>query len=259
MYYYEKHIKPDEESSADKYLMKLYNNLDSSSSNYTYCTGLSGPFWLLHHLNRYNFINIDISEITDGFIENSILKSQIFTDNKNFDFLHGSAGICNFLTYFSEYENVRKHLTDFVNALSNISISTEKGISFPTFHFYEKDYSEVGVDAISLAHGTCSYQILLLKIYKIGIEESKCKELIYGSIGYLLSNEKTLPKQTDSLFPPNLDKTDTSSSISWCYGDLSAAFSLWQCGKEFENEYWKNKALSIFKHNINRNTCEKAL
>jgi lantibiotic biosynthesis protein len=250
LFYYEQFCDPSLDNST-KYLQELYQNLDKNfDQNYSYCSGLSGPFWLLHHLNKYDFIELDIDHLASDFIFGAIAQSNYFISELNFDFLHGSAGICNLLAEFTERKEVRFHLSFFVNSLMSSSVKTDMGLSFPFFYYHSDPASKPGVDAFSLAHGTCSLQIILLRIHHVGIEKELCEHLIKQSMEFILNHENEGDK--DSLFPTCLDGKSISSRVSWCYGDLNVAISLWQCGQYFQIQKWMDKAIAIFKFNINR-------
>lgn len=257
LFYYERYCDTGM-SNASNYLVKLYENLDTTSHNFSFCTGLSGPFWLLNHLSKNDFIDIEIDEITTDFVNLAIEYGKVYINNKNFDFLHGSAGVCNVLIEFAHLEVVQEHLSFFVNTLFSASVNTDTGLSLPFFHFYTDPPSNVGIDAFSLAHGTCSYQIILLKIYQLGIEVKKCRLMIEESMQFMLNYENKPAVEGQALFPMYTDGKTISSRVSWCYGDLNVATSLWQCGIVFNNHEWKKIAFEICKHNISRNTCSSA-
>jgi hypothetical protein len=252
LFYYEQFCDESQDNSA-KYLQELYNNIDANfNNNYTFCTGLSGPFWLLNHLNKHGFLELDMEFITHDFILGAIAQSNYFISDENFDFLHGSAGICNLLVEFVEREDVKVHLSFFVQSLFTLTVQTDKGYSFPFFYYHTDPASKLGIDAFSLAHGTCALQIILMKIHRAGIEQSKCEELIFQSMAFILNHENSEHISGGSLFPAYLDGKSFSSRVSWCYGDINIAISLWQCGKYFNNEFWKNKAVEILKYNTQR-------
>ncbi len=247
VFYFERYCDSTK-SSAVTFLEFFFNELDTSFSNFSFCSGLSGPFWLLHHLNKYEFIDIDIYEVSEGFISAAIESSIGFINDNNFDFLHGCSGICNLLTCFSERLDVRNHLAFFVNSLSSLTKQSQTGISIPIFHYQTNPPSDEGIDSFSLAHGNCSYQIILMKILALGIEEHKCRCLIIDSVSFMLSNENVNGKYS-SMFPPYLDQKTFNSRVSWCYGDLNVATVLWQCGKYLNNENWIKKAIEIYEFN----------
>jgi lantibiotic modifying enzyme len=251
LFYYEQFCDSSQDNAV-KYLQELYQKIDGNfDQNYTFCTGLSGPFWLLQHLNKHGFVALDIEHISADFISGAIAQSNYFIAIANFDFLHGSAGICNLLTDFAEREDVRSHLSFFVNNIMISSVTTENGQSFPFFYYHTEPASQQGIDAFSLAHGTCALQIVLMKIHQVGIEREKCERLIFKSMDFVLHHEKN-GEAEGSLFPAYLDGKSGHSRVSWCYGDLNVAIALWQCGKYFDNELWQEKAIEILKYNTQR-------
>jgi lantibiotic modifying enzyme len=206
---------------------------------------------LLNHLNKHGFLELNVEHISSDFILGAIVQSNYFISDQNFDFLHGSAGICNLLVEFAGRNDVKNHLSSFVQRIFKLAIQTDKGYRFPFFYYHTEPASRPGIDAFSLAHGTCALQIILMKIHRAGIEKEKCEQLIFQSIDFMLHHEN-VNGSGGSLFPAYLDGKSCHSRVSWCYGDLNVAISLWQCGKYFNNELWKEKAIEILKYNTKR-------
>ncbi len=260
MFYYEQYID-DSLDNAVPLLEKLYNNLEINQySNFTYCNGLSGPFWLLHHLNKHEFIELDIDDLASDFILAAIAESNYHLNTQNFDFLHGSAGICNLLVSFAGRKDVREHLERFVNTLSEFSVMTDKGRSIPMFYYHTDPPSTIGTDAFSLAHGTASLQIILAKIHKAGVMQEQCKRLIYETMEFVIAHER-VPQTGDhfGLYPSSLKldgEPPVPSRISWCYGDINVAIALWECGNYFKEEKWITRAMNILHYATKRNTLE---
>jgi lantibiotic modifying enzyme len=255
LFYYEKY-HDGSQSRAGEYLESLYEQLDTSSSNFAYCTGLSGPVWLLSHLSRHGFIDIDLEELTADFIEGAIAQSEHYLSQEDVDFLHGSGGICYLLLDFAHRKDVRAHLHLFVDKLASMSVPAVSGRSFPTFHPLG---DATGIDAFSLAHGTCAHQLILLRIHQLGIQQDLCAELIQESMRFILAHQNANPDRKSALFPASLNGKSTQSKVSWCYGDLNVGFALWRCGQYFNNTVWKDKALEVFRYNTGRNCLESAV
>lgn len=257
MFYYEQYVD-DSMDNAIPLMEELYNDLQAGpTSSFTYCNGLTGPFWLLHHLNKYEFVELDIEDLASDFIRAAIMESNYHLAHKNFDFLHGSGGICNFLVEFSHRPDVKEHLEKFVEGLSATALQTPQGLSLPIFYYHTDPPSPIGTDAFSLAHGTCSIQIILTKIHKAGIARKACEQLIYGTMEFVLNHENKISNPLEPLYPASLGET-TYSRISWCYGDINVAIALWYCGEYFKEEKWLTKALDILRHNTKRNTTDSA-
>ncbi|WP_162903218.1 lanthionine synthetase LanC family protein [Taibaiella koreensis] len=260
MFYYEQYID-DSLDHAVPLLEELYNKLEITQySNFTYCNGLSGPFWLLNHLNKHEFIELDIADLASDFITAAIAESNFHLASKNFDFLHGSAGICTLLVSFAQRPDVREHLAHFVASLEAFSVMTPRGRSVPMFYYHTDPPSEIGTDAFSLAHGTCSLQILLARIYKAGVAQEQCKRLIYETMDFVLSYEGKPDENTPiALYPSSLNldgNPPAPSRISWCYGDVNVAIALWECGHLLKEEKWITRALDILRYSTRRNTLE---
>jgi len=260
LFYYEQFEAPEEDKAA-ALLEKVYQRYTpEEDTNFSFCNGHTGPFWLLDHLNRHEFLDMDIDYIINDFIGETILQSKYHLDWKNYDFLHGSIGICHFLISWANRLDVQEHLEYFVNALWEIGRETPKGRSLPIFFSYEKTDAEYQ-DAFSLAHGSCAAMIVVAKIYQAGIAKEACEKLVHATIDFVLQHK--LPVTDTSMtgmYPSILDGKYSSynSRLAWCYGDLNVAWMLWYCGKTFGQEHWKNEALNIMRYSVRRDTNETA-
>ncbi|MGO4290230.1 lanthionine synthetase LanC family protein [Chitinophaga sp. RAB17] len=258
LFYYEQYVD-DNENNAVNFLEKLYDAFDpTAATNYSYSIGNTGPFWLMHHLSKHDFIDIDIDHLSAGFIAAAIMESEACIAQRNFDFMHGSGGICTFLVEYAHRKEVKALLEKFVTGLLDISRMTDKGRSIPVFLITEPA-EKASTDAFSLAHGVCSLQILLLRIHEAGIMQEACKQLVSESIDFVISHKNiAIPDARWGLYPGILDGMSTYSRLSWCYGDLNVALALWYSGKYFKEDKWTREALDIMHYNIRRNTDETA-
>ncbi len=258
MFYYEQYVDPAQDHAAGL-LEKLYADYTlQNGGNYGFCSGHTGPFWLLQHLHRHGFVELDMEALAAGFICTLIPHSNEQIAARDFDFLHGSTGICNFLLGFSDKTDVAGHLEHFVYALAAASKKTDKGRSFPFLQVYNAPKG-VCVDAFSLAHGTCAILIVLAGIYKAGIATQACEQLIGEGLAFILQHKNEIAGNLQySLYPPLLDGKGTNSRLSWCYGDLNVAIALWHCGKALQQPAWMAEALAIMHYNTGRSTNDAA-
>jgi hypothetical protein len=260
MFYYEQY-GDSQADNATGLLEKTYADYTPNEGlNYSFCSGHTGPFWLLDHLNRHQFLDMDMEYLASDFITATIIQSNSYLEYKNFDFLHGSIGMSNFLLNFAGRADVKAHLELFVTTLFAASKMTDKGRSLPIFYTHDEP-AGIFVDAFSLAHGSCSALILLAKIYEAGIAVQACKPLITDCIPFMLHHKmKREPSSLQALYPAILDGkySSTNSRLSWCYGDLNVALALWHCGKVLSEKSWMNEAVEIMRHNSFRLTDEAA-
>ncbi|SJZ78262.1 Lanthionine synthetase C-like protein [Chitinophaga eiseniae] len=258
MFYYEQYAD-DQADNATALLEELYAEYaPEKGDNYAFCNGHTGPFWLLEHLTRHEFLDLDINELASDFVTATILQSNFHLEHQNYDFLHGSSGMCNFLLRFASRPDVAEHLGHFVQKLWDNSVMTDKGRSLPFFYTHDKPEG-IFCNSFSLAHGSCSLLIIVAKIYEAGIAKERCQSLITESIPFILQNQNAVSDDSmHALYPAILDGKSTDSRLSWCYGDLNVAMMLWHCGKVFGEEHWKEEALHIMRYNMRRDTDEAA-
>ncbi len=251
VFYYERQYNVQDPLAGDL-LQQLYQDLQPEPvTGYDYCSGATGPFWVLQHLHAHEFIDIDMDMLLTDFLPAAITDSEQCLHKKDFDFLYGSAGICHFLIPYAAQPAVAAHLQQFVDTLAAAAVPAPGGLSLPVFTMDQPD--QPGVDAFSMAHGTCGLLVLLAKIYCTGIATGQCRRLITDCIAFIKS--KQLPRSADhqrALFPGMLDGRSDFSRLSWCYGDLSVALACWYCGKHLQESAWMDEALDIMHYNTKR-------
>ena len=258
MFYYEQYIDPQSDQ-ATELLEALYSSYTpDADGDYSLCSGHSGPFWLLAHGCRHQFLDLGLDDLVADVIPAAIRESNQLIARRDLDFLHGSAGICLFLLNFAHRSDVALHLQHFVLSIQQLSKITPHGRSLPIFHVQEIQPAAY-VDAFSLAHGSCALLILLTKIYQAGIAQGICAQLITECIPFILHHRnETTATSTHALFPAILQSHYPTSRLAWCYGDLNVALALWRCGQTLSVRNWKTEALSILHYNTRRNTPETA-
>lgn len=229
-----------------------------SGSYYTpYCSGLSGALYALEHLNKYGFIDIDLSEVHKGYTNLLSLSIDIFSREFNFDFLHGATGVALYLLKYgnsSDLDIVAKYIR-------KLDTTAEKG------NGCVKWLSDISVDPgrtynIALSHGMSSIAIFLSNCLERDLEPKLSKRLLIGITNYILQQEISCSKY-GSYFPyysiegdgQNLQK----SRMAWCYGDLGIATALRIAGDVLNNESLKDKAIEVMLYATDRSDLESNL
>lgn len=254
LFYYEMYVDGTADQAAS-WLVKLYDRIElHEEAGFSYSIGLSGPLWLLQHLNSREIVEMDLGEMAEGFIEGAILRSKMDMYQDNFDFLGGSAGICYVLTSFTHQEAVRQHLQAFAENLERKAVAAAGGLSLPVSHLHTGTYTAKGEELLGLSHGSCALRMILCRIHEAGIAPYICSRLIYENIRFVMSCRN--PDTAASLYPRVAGATGNTSSLSWCYGDMGVAVSLWYCGHYFKEDAWMQEALDIMHHNLKRRTPE---
>lgn len=223
-------------------------------AHYSFCIGVAGFFWAYNFFIKNNFINTGIN-ITHNYI--NLFKISIGElKQNNYDYLHGSLGIC-----LNALENIDENAQQYLNEVINIlSINADKnlyGISWKSIEFESK----TEMYNLGLSHGLPSIITIISYIYEAGIAKEKCLELLQGSINWLL--QQKLPEGSLSIFPYSVpvEKPENyqpaPSRLAWCYGDLGIARSLWLAGKATDNETWQQEAINIMLHASKRRNLEE--
>lgn len=246
MAYYSKYFKKTTlPLKTEKYLDSIASDLCEGIYIPSYCHGVSGTLFLLNHLNKYKFINVDTEEVEyyyTPYLKNNLT---ILLEDGNYDFLHGALGI---IYYFLSSRLVKKEkdfFTDFLSKLLKSSINENDN------KIYWKDKFNGVSSNISLSHGICSIILILSYIYKLKLCSVELKNNINKAINYILSQKYTI---NSIACYPNINKTTdyTTPRLAWCYGDLGIGIALWQVAKILNRQDLLEESVYIFKCAENR-------
>ncbi len=244
-------------TQEEKYLDKAYTLIDEildfsniTPKTYSLCNGLSGIYWLIHHLYNNKFISEQPNEII-GDIEDVLFDNATKDFESGFyDYLHGPLGVS--LALLENNSNVtQKHIKLSVEHLDRISKRNSENLVFWTDEsplWYEKpSLLENGKFInIHLAHGMASITMILAKIYsKTG--DQLCKKLIESAEDFILKQKRDFNK-TGSFFPlaiHALSGPDAHSRLAWCYGDVGIGIGMQQISTILNNNTYKIQASNI--------------
>jgi lantibiotic modifying enzyme len=106
---------------------------------------------------------------------------------------------------------------------------------------------------LGLSHGLPSILKFCICCYKKNIQVEKAKKNAYKIIDFLVWVKSRAPGET---FPNTISKRNQSpnsgSRLSWCYGDLSIGFILYQSGVAFNDSTITEFALDVMLNTIPR-------
>ena len=240
-------------SVFDKYTESFLEKISNNLFTHTFCSGISGVFYLLRFVNQYKFLDIEISEAESSYESFLNKRLEIEFMKKNHDFMHGALGIG---FYFLENLNKQtsKSLHKLVDQLEIGSIKTSNGRKWESLYAYDEYKYDFG-----LAHGMSSIIIFLSKILKIGINGSKAFSLLTDAVNLIISDQIDHTKY-NSHFPdseyPEQSKIH-GSRLAWCHGDLGICLALWQAGRITCNKQWTSIAINVLKKTTLRKDLNK--
>lgn len=255
--YYLKHRNNNELSEP---FIKEVRLLSEAAINYnntaTFSTGQAGANWFFTLLYRQGFLDKTDYNTICSSNGNLAIASLDYLSKDNFDFLHGAIGIAYyflylkkkaFLPFFDKFLEILTHLMD-----------KGGGVLFD----YDFDTHEAIPNKFnpSLSHGLSSILKFCIECYQGGIYKRRTRNLARRIVKFLLSVVSTDPAPYcyfPNAFEPN-SKDNQNSRLSWCYGDLTIAYILYQYGVAFSDGEVKNKALEILYHSAKRRTDENA-
>jgi len=254
LFYYSRFRREtDIENLAMSYLERAVSRINKNFIH-SFCDGISGLCWTVHHLINEGFLDEENKEILEPF-DSILCRAAIYElNNNNPDFLHGGTGTLCYLLNRIQVDYV------FVSIEKSIEIlDKKKQIENGTYFWYYYNPLEGKLEKnICISHGMASLLIFLSKAYKLNIKKDLIKKIIDPALLYLLKQEVDFAGV--SLFPSypkGSPKYFSYSRLGWCYGDLGIALALWHCANAFNENALLQKALEIFNHSANRKKLQE--
>jgi hypothetical protein len=258
MFYYGREFQNEEAIDiGGNFLLK---NLDIINElGFGLAGGKTGVFWVINHLIKNNFIEIDEKVRSSGI---EILKKQMnsFLHNNNFDYLHGALGITLYLLEYQEFSSDSKNhfvFEEVVNELEKLAIIDNLGIRWRSTVDIKNPKI---VYNFSLSHGMSSIIVILSKIHNLGINKNKCLKLINGCIKFMtkFENESHYISRFPSYIPENLTQDYIKpSKIAWCYGDLGMAMAFLITAYNIKDKELEKYAIDLLSHTSKRRGLEE--
>lgn len=244
--YYKKYKNdPQVDTTVDALWESYLSGIPYESLGYNYADGLCGLFSTLEILRQDGIYEADSVDAADELAPYILTMMAKDMSTGCFDLFYGFIGAGLFALKLSKPEI----LLPIVETLQQQAIYDGDSIKWHS----TIPYDSVKTFNISMPHGMSSIIIVLSKAYVYN-KSTHIRELIVGAVNYMLKQELNTELYA-SMFPMTSIESQRemySSRLAWCYGDLCVALALWQAGKALNIEQWKNKAIQIFKHNINR-------
>jgi len=254
----------DSLATLRKLMDECVDHLSGDDFQYSFCSGFTGIAWAIHHLADQHLIEHP-DDATWRHFDRAVAEFTIDELNRGiYDFVQGGLGGVPYLLARHPNGDVEKVLVRVVDALASLADRDEHGIRWKDFRTRIKalDYRDEPVYNLGLAHGIPSVISILSMIYRKGIARKKVKELIDGSVDWLL-NQKNKLAGSISVFPAYISvhgkKISNASRLGWCCGDLGAAVALNHAGFALNHPLYKNLSEKILLHTRMSRTCENGL
>lgn len=213
----------------------------------SFASGIAGCGWIIQYLADNDIIDSDTDSILDEIDEVLYSRIKYLLEIGDSDLLNGALGIGTYLIKRKK----NKYVEVLINFLNSTKISENNEIKWvkegqtDSFRSYD----------LGLAHGSAGIIHFLLLCYKSNILKETCKELIDGSVSFLLNNIQDF-NEIGCFFPSIIAVEEYNSKInkpsfsrlSWCYGDLGIWYTLYRVSILFSNlELQKNAVAALIK------------
>jgi lantibiotic modifying enzyme len=230
---------------------------DTQFSNLTYSNGLTGFLWTLKNLNKHEYIDIDLSEVSDSAtpLLGDFMMGKL--DAGEYDFLHGALGVAN---YFLDMEDPAaiKLVKDFNIKLLRKGIRNgDDTLSFLSHVFIED--TAVPVINLSLSHGMASIIYYLQRCLKNkNIASEEIKKAVQQIISFYRRNQNDTVMES-SYFPSWIKDgvANKKARLAWCYGDLGIGLVFYRTAELLNDPELKTYSIKILKNTLTRLDPEK--
>lgn len=210
-----------------------------STSDLSFCTGLSGIGWFIQHINNEGFdIDADyiLSEL-DGEVAESMLQD---IKESDFDFLHGAMGKFYYLLQRTHVQKNIKYLKEAVRYISEVAEVREGEIFW---YFYDHHDHKIQEQVnLGMSHGMTSVPVLLSMFYRYVEPDSKVEEMVNQSINHIINQLDFAGHWVAPFFSGG---NRQNGRLAWCYGDVGLAICLTQTGLNFNNRKWMKLGIKI--------------
>ena len=222
----------------------LNNNLLDLSVS----TGLSGKLWFYNYL----YLNKYISVRDKNFLcsDKHFLYDSLHATNKDFDYLHGNAGIVNALVYLEDKNSIN-HIRSYLSRIEKELLIIDDAYCENILNFSQ----EIN---IGLAHGLVAVLKNSIEMFNKNIFKKLNFNISYLIINILIKSIRDNKQSSFSYLIGN-EKEYLESRLGWCYGDLSTAYVLLLASITFKDDELKNRALVILYNTCKRKTYSSTL
>ena len=218
-------------------------------------SGIAGVCYTLQHLQKYEFITANSSEIL-GDLDNYFHKVMLLKMRKgNYDFFDGALGIGLCLLSREYFIKRMDYLLDLVGIIYNARKKVNsKNITWITTIDKKADKEIYGSD-FGIPHGLAGIILMLTKLFDNNVNRKKIRLLLDPAINFLLLHKNELG--LGSIFPNKVDESGKAifpsrSRIAWCYGDLGISVALWHASKSLDRKDWELEAINLMRYSSER-------
>lgn len=244
-YHYKQTGNESDLSLMEDLIANHLNGVETLVMNPYYCNGLAGFNWLMRFYAREEALELsdsmqEILEMLDAYVVDAY---SFALEVGNFDFLHGSCGL---LQYLLTTQEAATYARDFVQRLdeTKIQIDEDRIAWISNITFWERNE---GVFNFGLAHGMPAILLMLSKIINGNYleDDQTARKLLAGCVRFILSEK--LDAGCASTFPHYFsdDVPRAESRLAWCYGDLGICITLWVAGDTLDDPFFKEEAITI--------------
>ena len=242
----------DDDEAAEAALRRLEQALDrlgNHASSPALFGGFAGVGWTLSHLEDRLLESEDASDqaVEQALLE--LLKQPLWAGP--YDLVHGLVGFGVYALETLPRPGAKHLLERVVHHLGATAVEGPEGFfwhSAPQWlPPHQRRAAPQGHVDMGLAHGVPGVVALLAAIATQEIAPRRVRDLLDGTVAWLLAQARKDELSAQSAFPhflvPGLEPE--ASRLAWCYGDLGIALALESAARVAHRADWREEALSL--------------
>jgi len=231
---------------ANNIFESIFGNINILTQNFTLVDGLPGVSWFVEYLAQNNYIENNTDEVLEEFCE-TLNKTDICRLS-DLGLMSGLTGIG--MHYASRMENLNfsdqncshlkeKHMTMVLVDLLEEALQ-ENGYKDKN-HIEKNRILNSNCCDLGIANGLLGIILFLCQLTKLNVHTNKLTVVLNEYIEYLFCQQKD--DNSGLHFSSHINRSN--STLQWNYGDLAAAYSIYQAGIANKNNEWKVIAIEM--------------
>ena len=265
-FYYSKHTNNDYHADIGaEIITHCIEKINTGFSHPSFCNGIAGLAWVIQHLRKEGFIELNSDDLLSQF-DDFLYKKMIidFRENK-YDFLHGALGYAfYFFKRFKETERVElrekyQNILFFsISEMERLSTKDNNSVKWLSIIDPERNISGYNLGA---AHGMANVLNFFSRLHHFEIFRKSTKTILELGVKYMLTVQNKTAIGT-SLFPNAIidgNSIQYKSRLAWCHGDLGIGISMIHVAEALNSSSLMKNALCILKHSAKRKKSEDTM
>ena len=258
-FYYSKHT--GSEHNADigaEIIAHCIEKINAGFSHPSYCNGIAGMAWVIQHLDKEGFIELDSDHLLSQFDDFLFDKMRHDLGKGRFDFLHGGLGYAfYFFKRFKETQDLKLRkkyqsiLVHCISEMERLAVIENNMAKWPSVLDPENNIYGYNLGA---AHGVANILNFFSRLHKFNEFGKLTRHTLELGVKYLRTVQNATSADI-SLFPNAVVDNSSKqykSRLAWCHGDLGIGISMMHVAEALNNPSLMENSLFVLQQTTKR-------